>query len=73
MLRNPKVALLTIRSVLNCRTKIDLLGYRVSHNVIQPDPERFRPLLEMKCPNSKSELRRVIGMFSYYAKWVHNF
>ena len=56
-----------------CRTEIDLLGYRVSHNVIQPDPERLRPLLEMKCPNSKSELRRVIGMFSYYAKWVHNF
>ena len=56
-----------------CRTKIDLLGYRVSHNVIQPDPERLRPLLEMKCPNSKSELQRVIGMFSYYAKWVHNF
>ena len=56
-----------------CRTEIDLLGYRVSHNVIQPDPERLRTLLEMKCPNSKSELRRVIGMFSYYAKWVHNF
>ena len=56
-----------------CRTKIDLLGYRVSHNVIQPDPERLRPLLEMKCPNSKNELRKVIGMFSYYAKWVHNF
>ena len=56
-----------------CRTEIDLLSYRVSHNIIQPDPERLPPLLEMKCPNSKSELRRVIGMFSYYAKWVHNF
>ena len=55
------------------RAEIDLLGYRVSHNVIQPDPEHLRPLLEMKCPNSKSELRRVIGIFSYYAKWVHNF
>ena len=56
-----------------CSTEIDLLGYTVSHNVIQPDPEHLRPLLEMKCPNSKSELRRVISMFSYYAKWVHNF
>ena len=27
----------------------------------------------MKCPNSKSELRSVIGMFLYYTKWVHNF
>ena len=56
-----------------CRTEIDLLGYRISHNVIQPDPERLRPLLEMKCPVSKSELLRIIGMFSYYAKWIHNF
>ena len=30
-----------------CRTKIDLLGYRVSHNVIQHDPERLRPSNEM--------------------------
>ena len=56
-----------------CRTEIDLLGYRVSHNIIRPDSERLRPSVEMKCPNCKSELRRVIGMFFYYAKWVHNF
>ena len=55
-----------------CRTEMDLLGYRVTYNIIRSNPERLRPLLEMKCPNSKSELRRVIGMFSYYAKWVHN-
>ena len=56
-----------------CHTEIDLLGYRVSQNIIGPDPERLRLLLEIKCPNSKSELRRIIGMFWCYAKWVHNF
>ena len=28
------------------RTEIDVLGYRISHNLIQSDPERLQPLLE---------------------------
>ena len=55
------------------RSQIDLLGYRISHNLIQPDPERLRPLLELPLPQKKTELQRVIGMFSYYAKWVPEF
>ena len=30
--------------------EINLLGYRVSHAQIRPDPERLRPLLEMPLP-----------------------
>ena len=47
------------------RSEIDLLGYRISHNLIQPDPERLRPLLELPLPQKKTELQRVISMFSY--------
>ena len=28
-----------------CRTEIDLLSYRVSHNIIRSEPKRLRPLL----------------------------
>ena len=55
------------------RTEIDLLGYRVSHHKIQPDPERLRPLLDLPLPTCKSELQRAIGMFAYYAKWILDF
>ena len=55
------------------RTEIDLLGYRVSHHKIQPDPERLRPLFGLPLPTCKSELQRAIGMFAYYAKWIPNF
>ena len=54
------------------RTKIDLLGYRISHNLIQSDPERLRPLLDLPLPQKKAELQGVIDMFSYYAKWALN-
>ena len=52
------------------RREIDLLGYRVSHYKIKPDPERLCPLMQLSLPMSKSELQRTIGMFSYYAKWI---
>ena len=55
------------------KNQIDLLGYRVSHLKIRPDPERLRPLRELPLPKSKTELQRAIGMFSYYAKWLSNF
>ena len=34
--------------------EVDLLGYRISHNLIQSDPERLRPLLDLPLPQKKS-------------------
>ena len=55
------------------RAEIDLLGYRISHKKIKPHPERLKPLLELPLPKTKPDLKRAIGMFSYYAKWIQNF
>ena len=50
------------------KNQIDLLGYRVSHLKIEPDPERLHPVRELPLPKSITELQRAIGMFSHYAK-----
>ena len=55
------------------KSEIDLLGYRVSHLKIQPDPERLRSLRELPVPSTKKELLRALGMFSYYARWISRF
>ena len=52
---------------------IDILGYRVSHGHIKPDPERLRPLIELPIPRNTKELKRCMGMFAYYARWIPNF
>ena len=52
---------------------IDILGYRVSHYNIMPDPERLRPLQEFPPPSNTASLRRAMGMFAYYAKWIPRF
>ena len=59
----------TIQSV----THISVLGYRIEHSLIRPDPERLMPLREFPLPQNKKALQRVLGMLAYYAKWIQNF
>ena len=52
---------------------IDILGYGVSYGNVSPDPERLRALNEFPPPTNAVALRRVQGMFSYYARWISQF
>ena len=49
------------------------MGYLVGNGKIKPDPERLRPLRELPRPLSPRSLTRVLGLFAYYAKWIHQF
>ncbi|XP_059045822.1 uncharacterized protein LOC131841533 [Achroia grisella] len=55
------------------KTTINLLGYNICNGVIKPDPERLRPLLELPIPTDSVSLRRALGMFAHYAKWIPKF
>ena len=55
------------------KSEIDLLGYRVSHGVIRPNPERLKPLMNLQLPTCKSALQQLVGMFAYYARWIPQF
>ena len=59
----------TIKSV----TSIQTMGYLVSENTIKPDPERMAPLLNLPIPNDSGSLKRALGLFSYYSRWVDRF
>ena len=54
-------------------TSITLLGYTISHNKISPDRSRLQPLLDMPPPKNLKSQKRVIGMFSYYSKFLQRF
>ena len=54
-------------------TSLAVLGYIIENGEIRPDPERFRPLMELPAPTNITSQRRVLGMFAYYSKWVKNF
>lgn len=54
-------------------TKLSILGYVIENGQIRPDPERLRPLRELQMPENMKSLRRIIGFFAYYSRWVDDF
>ena len=56
-----------------CSESITLLGYQVEHHAIKPDPSRLQALIEMTPPTNPDSLRRIVGLFAYYSKWIKNF
>ena len=52
---------------------INVIGYHIENGTVSPDPDRLRPLLELPIPHDTKSLRRVIGMFAYYSKWIKQF
>ena len=40
---------------------------------MEPDPGRVQPLLNLPYPESAKELKRLIGLFAYYARWISNY
>ncbi|XP_065679006.1 uncharacterized protein LOC136093720 [Hydra vulgaris] len=61
-----------LKSVVSA-SSIKILGYCVSHNNIKPGSERLRPLDLLPPPSNILSLRRTLGMFSYYSKWIPSF
>ena len=54
-------------------SKLCTLGYLISDGQIGPDPERLRALEDLPLPEDPKSMKRVIGMFAYYSKWIRNF
>lgn len=52
---------------------VTLLGYVISNKTIKLDPDRLQPLLSLPIPHDTTSLRRVLGMFSHYCKWIPRF
>ena len=49
------------------------LGHVVSRDGIRPDPAKVEAVLKMKTPKDISEVRTLIGLFSYYRKFIKDF
>ena len=54
-------------------TQIQLLGHLVGNRIVKPDPKRIAARKDLVVPTTKKELQRILGLFSYYAKWVEIF
>lgn len=55
------------------RENVSYLGHIVSYNSIKKCPEKVTAVANMPHPKNTEELRRFLGLATYYAKFIHNF
>jgi len=54
-------------------TSIKLLGHEITNSSLKPDPDRIKPLLELPPRHNNRTLKRVLGLFAYYAQWIKQY
>lgn len=55
------------------QAKVKYLGHVIGSGGHSPDPIRTQALLELPAPRTKTELRRVLGMFNFYREYIPRF
>lgn len=56
-----------------CIPELKYLGYVVSSKGLHVDVDKVRAILELKPPKNATEIRRVIGMASWYRRFIPSF
>ena len=64
---------INLEKSLSRRSSINTLGYSISHGELRPDPSRLQGLMALNDPEDEKQLKRIKGLFAYYAKWVPKF
>lgn len=56
-----------------CRTEVRYLGFRVEREGLKVDPAKIQPVVDYPAPTNLRQLRRFIGMSSWYRKFIKDF
>jgi transposase InsO family protein len=68
-LRVSNVKLQPSKSVFR-RKEVTYYGHVISESGVKPDERKVKAIVEMKPPNNREELRRLMGMIAYVAKFL---
>lgn len=56
-----------------CRKSLKFLGFVVDDTGLHVDPEKVSAIVNMPPPQNTTEVRRIIGMASWYRRFIPNF
>ena len=56
-----------------CREELRYLGYVVNKHGLHVDPEKVKAILDIPLPKCVSDVRRLVGMASWYRQFIPNF
>ena len=54
-------------------SQVEFLGFRVSKNGVQPGTKKLAAISEYARPTNASEVRKYLGLVSFFRKFVKNF
>ena len=54
-------------------SNIRFLGHIVGEGVLKPDPQNVEKILNLKQPKTKKQVRSLVGLASYYSKFIPGF
>ena len=64
---------INFKRCLFAKEEVDFVGYVVSKNGIKPQNIKTIEILEFQTPSKTSELKRFLGMASFFRKFADNF
>ncbi|CAG5101553.1 Oidioi.mRNA.OKI2018_I69.YSR.g17203.t1.cds [Oikopleura dioica] len=64
--------LLSPKKCFLCRTEADFLGYSISKDGVRPTDKHLETIKNLKAPKSKSEVKRLLGVFNYNIKFIRD-
>ena len=53
--------------------KLQILGHVIENGELRPDPMRLKPLYDLPEPMNTKSLKRTLGLFAHYSKWISDF
>lgn len=53
--------------------KIEYLGYRISHEGVEMNPEKVKAVLEWAPPHMKKQLQSFLGFTNFYWQFILSF
>ena len=56
-----------------CKPQMKYLGYVVDRNGLHVDPDKVKAMLEVPTPRNVTEVRRIVGTFSWYRRFIKDF
>lgn len=56
-----------------CRPQVRYLGFIVQRDGLTVDPDKVQPILEYPAPRNIKQLRRLLGMSSWYRRFIPQF
>lgn len=56
-----------------CCSEVKYLGFVVNENGLQVDPDKIQPVINYPVPTNLKDLRKLIGMGSWYRRFIPNF